>query len=121
MHVAATKIYDDYSVLTSDKAFFRFFHVSPDVGDVDVYLNNTMVASSRSYADNTFTDYYNQFTGVAPDTYTVSVKAAGTDSLIGQSISVPMSVTGAYTLYLRGKKNGTGINSIGVDYLIAAQ
>jgi hypothetical protein len=120
MHVAAARIYDDFSVLSADKAVFRFFHMSPDVGDVDVYLNNTMVASGRSYADNTSSDYYNQFTPVAADTYTVSVKAAGTDSLIGQSISVPMNIQNAYTIYLKGKKNGTDVNSIGVDYLIAA-
>jgi hypothetical protein len=120
MHVAAARIYDDYSVLSPDKSVFRFFHMSPDVGDVDVYLNNTMVASGRSYADNTSSDYYNQFTPFTADTYTVSVKAAGTDSLIGQSISIPMSPQNAYTIYLRGKKNGTGANSIGVDYLIAA-
>lgn len=120
MHVAAARIYDDFSVLTPDKSFIRFFHMSPDVGNVDVYLNNTMIASSRSFADNTSSDYYNQFNGIAPDNYTVTVKAAGTDSTIGQSISIPMAAPNAYTIYLRGKKNGTGVNAIGVDYLLAA-
>ncbi|WP_209140811.1 MULTISPECIES: DUF4397 domain-containing protein [Niastella] len=117
-HVAATRITDDYSQLTSDRSFFRFFHMAPEIGDVDVYFDNTMVSSTRSFADNVSVDYYNQFTGVTPSNYTVSVKKSGTDSVIAQSTSTfPLTQFNAFTIYLRGKKSGTGINAIGIDYL----
>jgi len=118
-HVGAVRILDDYSNLTTDKTLFRFFHVAPEIGDVDLYFDNTRVASSRTYADNTFDNSYNQFTDIGPNAYTVSVKLAGTDSVIASTPSVVLTQFNAYTIFLRGRKGGTGLNAIGVDYLQA--
>lgn len=122
-HVAAARIRDDYSILTNDKSFYRFFHMSPDVGDVDVYFDNTRVAPGRSYVDNiTMSDYYNQYTPISPDTHTVTVKKAGTDSVVATSPSAIAFTSGdAITLYLKGVTGGTGANAPAVGYLVAAQ
>ncbi|MCS3800555.1 DUF4397 domain-containing protein [Niastella sp. OAS944] len=121
-HVAAARIKDDYTVLTSDKSFYRFYHMSPDVGDVDVYFDNNMVASSRSYVDNiNLSDYYNQYVPVTPNSYTVTVKKAGTDVVVATSPSVVSFTSGdAITLYLKGVSGGTGTLAPSVGYLVAA-
>ena len=116
-HVGAVKIADDYSVLTTDKSFIRFFHLAPELDDVDLYLDGTLVSSGRSYADNVSIGYYNQFSGITPGTFTLTVKKSGADSVISQLSSVTLSQGNAFTIYLRGKKSGTGINAIGIDYL----
>lgn len=121
-HVAAARIKDDYTVLNSDKSFYRFFHMGPDVGDVDVYFDNNMVASTRSYVDNiTMSDYYNQYNPVTPNSYTVTVKKAGTDIVVATSPSVvPFTSGDAITLYLKGVSGGTGTLAPSVGYLVAA-
>lgn len=116
-HVAAAKIADDYSMLTTDKSYFRFFHLAPELDNVDLYFDNTLVSSGRSYVDNVYTSYYNQFSGVSPSTVNLTVKKSGSDSVIATLSSVNLSPFNAFTIYLRGKKGGTGINAIGLDYL----
>jgi len=121
-HVAAARIRDDYSVLTSDKCYYRFFHMGPDLGDVDVYFDNALVASTRSYIDNlTLSDYFNQYTAITPDTHTVTVKKAGTDVVVATSPnSISFTSGDAITLYLKGFSGGTGASAPAVSYLVAA-
>lgn len=116
-HVGAAKIVDNYSVLNTTNAFFRFYHLAPEMDDVDLYLDGTLVSSGRSYADNVSVGYYNQFTAIAPGTFNLIVKKANADSVIANLSSVTLSQGNAFTIYLRGRKGGTGINAIGVDYL----
>jgi hypothetical protein len=119
-HARAVRIIDDFTVLSSTKAVFRFFHMSPDIGDVDLYFDNNLIASGRQYADNTISDYWNQFAETTSATVNVYVKKAGSDSVIAQASSVYLNVQNAYTIYLKGIKGGTGTNAIGVDVLQAA-
>jgi hypothetical protein len=121
-HVAAARIQDDYSVLTPDKSYFRFFHMGPDLGEVDVYFDNTVIETNRSYADNiTISNFYNQYTAVTPNSHTITVKKAGTNDVVATgSAAVPFSAGDAFTLYLRGVSGGTGANAPKVEYLIAA-
>jgi hypothetical protein len=119
-HVGAMRIEDNYANLTSDKSFYRFFHMSPDIGNVDVYLDNTIIESGRQYADNEFGNIYNEFTSITPNTHSVIVKKANSDSVIATLSSVSLSAGDAFTLYLKGIVGGTGSNAIMVDYLQAA-
>jgi hypothetical protein len=116
-HVGATKIIDDYSMLTTSSSYIRFFHMAPEMNDVDLYLDGTQASTGRSYADNVSVGYYNQFSPITPGTYNLIVKKAGVDSVIASVSSVTLSAGNAFTIYLRGRKTGTGINAIGVDYL----
>jgi hypothetical protein len=120
-HARAVRIIDDFSVLSNTKAVFRFFHMSPDIGDVDLYFDNTLIAAGRQYADNTISDYWNEFAETTPGTVkNVYVKKAGSDSVIAQASSVYLNVQNAYTIFLKGIKGGTGTNAIAVDVLQAA-
>jgi hypothetical protein len=116
-HVGAAKIADDYSILTTSSSFIRFFHLAPELDNVDLYLDGTLVSSGRGYVDNVYTSYYNQFSAITPGTFNLVVKKAGADSVIASLNSVTLSAGNAFTIYLRGKKSGTGINAIGLDYL----
>ncbi|WP_207513462.1 DUF4397 domain-containing protein [Longitalea luteola] len=119
-HAGAVRIRDDYRVLTMDKAYYRFFHMSPDIGAVDLYFDNNMIDPDRQHADNTQSDFHNQFTGATANTYSITVKKAGSDSVIAQQHSVFLAQGQAYTIYLKGIKGGTGNNQIGVGVLQAA-
>ena len=116
-HVGATKIDDDYSLLSTDKSIVRFFHMAPEIEDVDVYFGSTLFSSNRSFADNVYSSYYNQFSSLTPASFTVTVKKAGSDSTIATLNNVTFNGYGAYTIYLRGRKGGTGANALGIDYL----
>lgn len=119
-HAAAVKIQDDFSGLNQDKAFYRFFHMSPDIGPVDLYFDNNKIELGRQYADNTPSYYYNQFLQLSPASYTISVKKAGTDSLVGQTTSATLSAANAYTIYLKGLPGvTTGNNALGINILQA--
>ncbi|THU40105.1 DUF4397 domain-containing protein [Niastella caeni] len=119
-HVKAVRILDDYRVLTTDKSYYRFFHMSPDIDPVDVYFDNNLILSGRSYADNVFGSFYNEFSPASPNTYNIYVKKAGSDSVIASVSSVYLNAANAYTIYLKGMKGGTGTTAIGVDVLQAA-
>jgi len=119
-HVQALRIQDDFSVLNTTQTFYRFFHLCPDVGNVDLYFDNNIIESGRQYADIAATSYYNQFFSKTPSTYSIYVKKAGTDSVIAQASSVSLAAANAYTIYLKGMKGGTGSNALTVDILQAA-
>lgn len=119
-HVGALRIEDDFRNLTSDRSFYRFFHLSPDIGTVDVYLDNTLIEPGRQYADNASIGSYNMFTSVTPNTHSVVVKKASSDSVIATLSSVTLTAGVPFTLYLKGIVGGTGSNAVMVDYLQAA-
>ena len=119
-HARAVKIEDDFSMLTSDKAYFRFFHMSPDIGNVDLYFDNNIIATSRQYADNVASGYYNEFNPVTNNTFNIYVKKAGADSVIASASQVLLSPGNAYTIFLKGIPGGTGNTALGINVLQAA-
>jgi hypothetical protein len=107
----SVKIWDNFSTLSSISANYRFFNLSPDVPKVDLYLNNTIVSNNRTTADNASNSLYNAFQPTAAGTYTITVKSAGTDSVVatlGQNIA--MTNGNAYTIFLSGNL-GSSIGS----------
>jgi hypothetical protein len=121
IQVRAVRIEDDFSVLADKtRSYYRFFHMAPDIGPVDLYLDNKMIETGRQYTDNVYSNSYNQFNPATPGSYNLVVKKAGSDSVIAQSYSpMFMGAGAAYTVYLRGIKGGTGANALGIDYLQA--
>jgi hypothetical protein len=119
--VKAVRIEDDFSVLADKtRSYYRFFHLAPDMGPVDVYLDNKMLETGRQNIDNVYSNAFNQFNAATPGSYNVVVKKAGSDSVIAQTYSpMFMGAGAAYTIYLRGIKSGSGANALGVDYLQA--
>lgn len=118
-HAKAVKIEDDFSMLTADKAYFRFFHMSPDIGNVDLFFENSVVATNRQYADNVVNNSYNYFNAITSNTYNIYVKKAGADSVIAQANQVLLSPGSAYTIFLKGIPSGTAGTALGLSVLQA--
>ena len=116
--VEAQVIHDDYTVMTDqNKMYYRFFNMSPEFDNVDLYLNSDKKESGRTYADNVYgSSFYNEFRPIDPGSYTVTVKKAGTDSVITQT-NFSFTSLNAYTIYLKGLTNGTGTNTLGIGIL----
>lgn len=123
-NVQAMRIEDDFSDLTLDKPYFRFFQVSPSIaglGPVDLYMDNTKIFQQRTLADNEFSDYYNQFSATTVGTHNFQVKLSSNDSLITSLSDISLQAGNAYTIYLKGNIGGTTeANKIGLGALRAA-
>jgi hypothetical protein len=118
--VQAFSHHDDFSVISETKTCYRFFHMSPDIGDVDVYFNNEIWESGRQYGDNVFgASYFNQFQQKPGNSYNIAVKKAGSDSVIAQT-SATFNNYQAYTIFLKGVIGGSGNNELGVKVLQAS-
>lgn len=120
----AMLIEDDFTDLTLDKPFVRFFHASPSVsalGPVDLYIDNNKIFTQRVLADNEFSPFYNQFQPATSGSHVFSVKLSSNDSLIAKTTTdVNLIVGNAYTIYLGGNVGGTGTNALTVGALRAA-
>lgn len=114
----AVRIKDDFSVLTSDKPYYRFFHASPNTGAVDLFLDSVKIESSRRLADNTTFEPLNKFSETTFDHHTIQVRQAGTDSVIASLNSVLLAGN-AYTFYLKGLDGGSGPNQLSLGLLRA--
>lgn len=117
--VQAFSTHDDFSVISDTKTCYRFFHMSPDIGDVDVYFNDEKWEVGRQYADNAFGSYYNQFQQKNSNSYNITVKKAGTDSVVAQT-NTTLANYQAYTIFLKGAIGGTTTNELGIKVLQAS-
>jgi Domain of unknown function (DUF4397) len=117
--VQSFKVWDDFSTLSSISANYRFFNLSPDEPKVDLYLNNTIVSQNRTIADNASNNLYNAFQPTAAGTYSITVKAAGKDSVIatlGQNVALTNG--NAYTIFLSGNMSSSN-NPLQINVLQA--
>jgi len=97
----AFEVWDNFSSISTSNTNYRFFNLCPDYPSVDVYLNNNLVQSGRTTADNAGNLTLNGFQSVAPGNYTVTVKMAGTDSVVA-TVNAGMFQGDAYTIFLGG-------------------
>ena len=117
--VQSFKVWDNFSTLSSTNANYRFFNLSPDESNVDLYLNNSIVSQNRTIADNASNNLYNAFQPTTAGTYAITVKAAGKDSVIatlGQNAA--MANGNAYTIFLSGNV-GSSSNPLQINILQA--
>lgn len=119
--VKATRIQDDFSVLTTDKFYYRFFNMSPETGPVDFYIDSNKVATNRWPADNVRSIDYNTFVGYAPGYHALKIKLASKDSVVATASNVSFDPGNAYTIFLRGVAGGTGHDALGLDVFKAAK
>ena len=116
----AVRIKDDFTALTNDKAYFRFFHASPNTGAVDLYIDNVKVQSNRLLGDNSGFDLMNKFTAIDPGSgHMMQVKEAGTDTVIATLTHFELLTGNAYTFYLKGLTGGTGADELTIGNLRA--
>jgi Domain of unknown function (DUF4397) len=117
--VQGFKVWDNFSTLSSISANYRFFNLSPDEPNVDLYLNNTIVSQNRTTADNASNNLYNAFQPTTAGTYAITVKAAGKDSVIATlAQNVAMTNGNAYTIFLSGNI-GSSSNQLKINVLQA--
>ena len=123
--VNAMLIEDDFSDLTLDKPYFRFWHASPAIaslGPVDLYIDNAKVYAQRMLADNEFSSYFNEFTASTAGYHNFQVKLSSNDSLITSLSDVNLLAGNAYTIYLAGNDPTatSGANKLSLGVLRAA-
>ncbi len=106
----ATRIKDSFTGLDQTKSYYRFYHGSPNAGNIDLYIDNVKISSDRVNGDNTINAFLNSFEGISSGVHTIEVKTAGTDTVL-TSLVVDLFQGNAYTFYLKGLKGGTG-NSV---------
>jgi hypothetical protein len=100
----AMKIWDDFSPISTtntSNTYYRFFNLCADYPHVDVYLNNTLAQQGRTTADNAANSTLNNFQTIISGNYTVTVKVAGTDSVIA-TVNTGLFQGNAYTIFLGG-------------------
>jgi hypothetical protein len=118
----AISIKDDFSNVLGNptKPYYRFFHTSPNTGNVDLYINDVKAESGRFFADNASHDPFNKFTATTSDFLKIEVKPAGTSTAIATLNNVYMQNGNAYTIYLKGLDGGTGNNQLSLGLLVAS-
>ncbi len=116
----AVRIEDKFDNITSGKSYYRFFHASPDVGPVDLYVDNAKIQSGRGMADNATQESLNTFGEINQGSHTFEVKLAGTDSVLVTKSFIDLTAGNAYTLYLRGLGGGSGASQLSLEFLRAA-
>jgi hypothetical protein len=122
---SAALIVDDYSDLTLDKPFIRFFHASPGIsnlGNVDVWMDDVKVTglSGRTLADNQYGGFFNEYQGTTTGNHKFQVKLSSNDSTLATLNDAGLIAGNAYTLYLKGNPGGTGANQVALGLLRAA-
>lgn len=114
-HGQAMRINDVFTGVSTSKANYRFFHLSPNVDDVDFYIGDTKVEFVRRLADNATDNTYNEFKPHPGGSYRLTVKEAGTSTILAETTTEANLVEGyVYTMFLKGVKNGTGTNALSV-------
>ncbi len=116
----AVRIEDKFDNLTSGKSYYRFFHASPDVDAVDLYVDNAKIQSGRGMADNATQESLNAFGEINQGSHTFQVKLAGTDSILVTKNFVDLAAGNAYTFYLKGLGGGSGSSQLSLEFLRAA-
>jgi hypothetical protein len=118
--VQAAKIADDFSNISAVSANYRFFNLSPDAPQVDLYMNGSMVQLGRTRADNIVSTSFNSFQPVpSGPSNALQIKVSGTDSVLASLNSVDMEPGSVYTIFLNGTKNSSG-NNLKINVLTAA-
>jgi hypothetical protein len=115
----AFRTIDDFSGVTFDKPYIRFFHLSQNTGAVDFYMNAIKISSNRTLADNINNPADNLFTASTNGIYTIQAKLAGTDSVVATANLQSILSGDAYTIFLQGLSQGTGGNALGIGVLQA--
>jgi len=112
----AAKITDNFSNVTNDSAYIRFFNLSPDMPSVDLYINSTKVQSARTPADNILNTFYNNFQAIPNGYYTIEAKQAGTNIVVGTVLNGSLLNGQVYTIFLEELHGNSG-NSFGLSIL----
>ena len=114
----ATRIFDNVEGLSTEKVNFRFWHLAHDIGPVDISIGTNLVDAGRTLADNVGGNTYNRFNNqIDAGTYTITVKEAGTETVVAKQEDVNLVKGASYTIFLKGSATGTGVKEKAVGIL----
>jgi hypothetical protein len=113
-HLQTAVVTDSASIPSSDSVEVRFLNFSPNSPALDLAINGAVAFSNRGYNDIAANTSAAHFNYLAPGTYTVALRVAGS-SVALYSTSVTLQGGKVYTLYAKGLTgdNGTASLSIG--------
>jgi hypothetical protein len=113
-----TSIEDDYTSTSTSKVNYRFYNLSPSMGPVDMYINDSKLSSNVYYAGQAgFPGTFTTTDATGSGSVSIKIKAAGKDSVIAQKDNVPLQVGYPYTIYLKGDKNGADDRKLSVGII----
>ena len=93
----------------------RFVNASPDIGDLDVYIGDTLKYKSREFKSSS------DFIIFGKGKKHVTVYLAGTKTPLQKDTSFVMSDHIIYTIYAYGLKNGKGASKFNVAFTLNYQ
>ncbi|MBW8684884.1 DUF4397 domain-containing protein [Chitinophaga rhizophila] len=108
---------DDFTSAKDDKVNFRFFHLSPNIPAVDLYLDNQKVDSNRTYVGGGNFDFTFKQPKNSIYSNNIKVKLAGTDSVLVENTSPAQTFqpNRVYTIVLSGDKSFTDVRKLVVN------
>ena len=114
----ALKIFDDFSSISNNNAYYRFFNLAPDWPKVNLYIGSTLSQSNRTPADNAVNNQLNAFNAIAAGPTVLSVRDATTDSVLVTSPSITLAPGTPYTIWITGTKaqNNSSISVLQAQY-----
>ena len=114
----ATRIFDNLEGLSTERVNYRFWHLAHDIGPVDITIGTNLVDAGRTLADNVGGSAYNRFNNqIDAGTYTITVKEAGTETVVAKQEDVNLVKGASYTIFLKGSATGTGVKEKAVGIL----
>lgn len=93
---------DTISQPAAGKSTIRLVNLSPDAPNVDLVINNTVLAANKAYKGSS------GFVPVNGNTsYTIEVRQTGTATVLASITNVTLYANSVYTVWLQGLKNAT--------------
>ncbi|UYQ94240.1 DUF4397 domain-containing protein [Chitinophaga horti] len=108
--VKVVNIIEDYSNVTSDKAYMRFLHVGQDVGNVRVVVNDVEIFGERAYGDFVGSTYQ-KFWGTNAGVVKIEVFELGSTTALASKTFTDFAAGNVYTVYLAGLKKAAGTDA----------
>jgi hypothetical protein len=103
----ALKITDDFSTVTLSNSYVRFMDMCLELPAVDLYINGSPVQQNRTAKDIVANETFDIFQPLTPGSFSLQVKKAGTDSVMGSLSTVSFTAGNAYTIFLSGSASST--------------
>ncbi|NML21055.1 DUF4397 domain-containing protein [Pseudoflavitalea sp. G-6-1-2] len=92
------------------KAYYRFWHLAPGVGEVEVWFGDKRMESGRNLIDNVNSGAFNSFESIDASDYRIQVKKAGTNEVLAVLENISLARYTGFTIYLKGIEGVTGGN-----------
>lgn len=116
--IKASVVEDELQGVSPDSIRIRFFNFSPNTTAIDLTLaDSTVISGNRTFNDQNISASYQKFISVKKGTYSFEVKQAGTSVSVLSLPGKDLSLSGTYTLFLKGFVGGTAEKALGMGII----